>query len=89
MEFERVKKNKYGFYELKDKSSEAEIRNIFENRYYQESMSTYRRDYTERELQNYEIKNIQIEYIINKNMGDNKKIKFLDIGCGEGFASAV
>ena len=88
MEFERVKKNKYGFYELKDKSSEAEIRNIFENRYYQESMSTYRRDYTERELQNYEIKNIQIEYIINKNMGDNKKIKFLDIGCGEGFASA-
>jgi len=30
MEFEKVKKNKYGFYELKDRTQAIELQKIFE-----------------------------------------------------------
>lgn len=88
MEFEKVKKNKYGFYELKDRTQAIELQKIFEERYYQEDMGSYSTEYSEFELQNYKLRNIQTEYIINKNINKKDNVDFLDIGCGEGFASA-
>lgn len=88
MEFEKVVKNKYGFYELKDKTHGMESRKIFEEQFYQESMSLYRKQYRKCELQMYQIRNAQTEFIINKNLGEVQSGRFLDIGCGEGFTSA-
>lgn len=87
MNFEKVVKNKYGFYELKDRSQEIKLQQIFEKQFYQENMGSYKKEYSKYELQNYKIRNIQTEYIINKHI-KKEEIDFLDIGCGEGFTSA-
>lgn len=82
----QVIKNKYGFYELKNKPTEEEIEKYYVNKYYQEDIGPYPNSYSESQLKyiekSYERKNKIIIELIKQN---KKPLNFLDIGCGEGW----
>lgn len=86
-EFEEVFLNEYGFYELKDKPTVEERKNVFENEYYQDNLSTsYEKSYSKEQIKNLNNKFRQKELIINKYVKKAKgNMVVLDIGCGEGF----
>ncbi len=85
MEFEKVFKNQYGYYELKKRPTAEERQAEFENEYFQNSMSSYEQQYEPAELVFFENKLKQKQYLIEQHAGAGAK-RFLDIGCGEGFA---
>lgn len=83
---EKVKKNKYGFYELKNKPTEEEQKKNFEETYYQESQAAYEASYSEEEKKFFYSKISQKEMAFRKAMlVSEEKISILDVGCGEGF----
>lgn len=86
-EFKEVFLNKFGFYELKNKPTVEERKQVFENEYYQEGLSiSYEKTYSEEQLKNTDYKLQQREIMIRKNMDVFKdRLTILDIGCGEGF----
>ncbi len=85
--YKNVTKNKYGYYELRQKVEEDAAADFYQNSYYQNETSLYRKKYTKTERQ--EKLNLVREkhYVIENDIPftDRKKC-FLDIGCGEGFA---
>lgn len=79
--------NGYGYYELIDPPTVKECRKVFEQEYYQNSMSSYEQAYTEAELKYFQNKLEQKELMLRALFPKEKKsFSFLDIGCGEGFA---
>lgn len=88
-EFKEVFLNKYGYYELVNPPTVEERRQVFEQEYFQNSMSSYEQSYTEEEQLYFKNKLIQKEMMLKKHFPENKgKFSVLDIGCGEGFALA-
>jgi 2-polyprenyl-3-methyl-5-hydroxy-6-metoxy-1,4-benzoquinol methylase len=88
--FEQVKLNKYGFYELKKKPDDKELEKYYREKYFQENKGPYQSSYSEKELLLIQNKIEQKYFVINeifskKNIPLNN-LKFLDIGCGEGWS---
>lgn len=85
--YDQVKKNKYGYYELKDKPTSEELEKYYADKYYQESKGAYQRSYTEDEI-TYIKNRLERKFsIISKLLSSNERTNnFLDIGCGEGWA---
>lgn len=84
---ERVIKNDYGFYELKNRPSSAQLNEYYTEKYYQNYQSTYQVEYTNLELEYIENKLMQKKIILEQKFGlslENKSL--LDIGCGEGYS---
>jgi len=87
MEYKDVFKNKYGYYELKNPPTRQHRKEVFEKEYFQQSMAIYESCYANDEINFFNNKLKQKEYIIRKYMQNKeKKYSFLDMGCGEGFA---
>ncbi len=84
--FDEVLLNEYGYYELEHPLKPEEIRRIFEEEYFQNSMSNYEQLYDEDELKFFENKMMQKELMLKPHLPQRDKLSFLDIGCGEGFA---
>lgn len=83
---EEIILNKYNFYELAQKPTNAELEKYYSKKYYQDNKGSYEVDYSQEELKYFNNKIEEKYWIINKLIGaseTNKKI--LDIGCGEGF----
>lgn len=81
--------NQYGYYELENPPTVEERKKVFEEEYYQKSMSSYEQSYMEDELIYFENKLIQKEMMLMPWLPQNEeKLSVLDIGCGEGFALA-
>lgn len=88
-EFKEVFLNEYGYYELKNPPDLKERRRVFEQEYFQNSMSSYEQVYDKEELEYFEHKLEQKEMMLRMQFPAEKKpASFLDIGCGEGFALA-
>jgi 2-polyprenyl-3-methyl-5-hydroxy-6-metoxy-1,4-benzoquinol methylase len=81
-----VTKNKYGFYELKNKPSAEELKTYYSEKYYQENNATYEKIYSDEEIKYFFNKIEQKYFLIENNFRDVKRPELLDIGCGEGFA---
>lgn len=79
-------KNKYGFFELKDKPSEEELKGYYTEKYYQEDKGNYQQKYNEEELEYIFNKLEQKFSIIQKEISSEAIGSVLDIGCGEGWA---
>lgn len=79
-------KNKYGFYWVKDRPNKEELEKYYGEKYYQEAKGSYEIEYDLNE-QNYFINKIaQKSFIIEQHLDDQTPKRFLDIGCGEGWA---
>lgn len=86
--FDAVKRNEYGFYELKDEYRKK-MQSFYENDYYQLDKALYSKvGYSEEELTYKQNLFREKEFIYTKICGGREpnESSFLDIGCGEGFA---
>ena len=87
--FKDVIRNKYGYYEFKNREEgvEEDISAHYAEAYYQNELSTYKKEYTDRELKNKYNRLQRIQQVLEKRLSiKTQEKKFLDIGCGEGFA---
>ncbi|AEG02346.1 class I SAM-dependent methyltransferase [Methylomonas methanica] len=84
-----IAKNKYGFHEVVSKPSEAELKDYYANKYYQQSIQMHQREYSDDDLLWKRKKLEQKAYLAEQYRGNpvgNEVKKFLDVGAGEGFA---
>jgi len=85
--FDKVIKNSFNFFELKEKPSEEELKNYYEKKYFQEDKGSYTIRYADDEI-SYNNNKLNQRYAVLENIMDAKEVgmKFLDVGCGEGWA---
>ena len=81
-------KNKYGFYEVETKPTEAELNTYYAQRYYQQSLASYQNSYSPAELLHIEGKLRLRLHVAESLRGPVEPGRFLDMGCGEGWALA-
>ena len=78
--------NEFGFYEIKDKPTPAELSDYYAKRYYQENLTTYQPEYPAEELEHIEGK-LRLRHWVLAQLRESKGPgSFLDIGSGEGWA---
>ncbi|GAB3848155.1 hypothetical protein GCM10028822_10580 [Hymenobacter terrigena] len=81
-----IRQNEFGFYEIKDKPTPAELRDYYAKRYYQENLTTYQPEYPAEELEHIEGK-LRLRHWVLEQLREAKGTgSFLDIGSGEGWA---
>ena len=78
--------NEFGFYEIKDKPTPAELSDYYAKRYYQENLTTYQPEYPAEELEHIEGKLRLRHWVLERLREANGTGSFLDIGSGEGWA---
>jgi 2-polyprenyl-3-methyl-5-hydroxy-6-metoxy-1,4-benzoquinol methylase len=83
---EKVKLNKYNFYEVEQHPTTAELEEYYSEKYYQTNRGSFENEYSESELTYFQNKIEQKYWVINNLIDpvDSRKT-FLDVGCGEGF----
>ncbi len=84
--YDQVKKTKYGYYELIVKPSPEKLSEYYSKKYFQESKGAYQKEYSDSEIKFIENRIKRKYNIINDNLSLNHQMKFLDIGCGEGWS---
>ncbi|MFH1910346.1 MAG: class I SAM-dependent methyltransferase [bacterium] len=82
----RVVKNRFGYFELAVKPTQQELDSYYNNQYYQQTKGAYQKDYSKEEKEYFNFKIEQIYQILKQINQAGKAGKFLDIGCGEGWA---
>lgn len=84
--YEDVIKNRFGFYELKEKPDPEALERYYAEKYYQSEHGNYRKEYSP-EAREYLRKRIQRKYRqLPDDLLQRPERRFLDIGCGEGWA---
>lgn len=86
--FEKVRMNSFGYYELREKPSEEEVKKYYTQLYYQETKGSYEKNYSNEELSYFKNKLEQKYLLVKEALGFENvdDFKFLDIGCGEGWS---
>lgn len=81
-----LKKNESaGFVEVINKPSEAELKEYYQNKYYQEEKASYAHEYSESEIL-FKTNKIKVKSHVVESLLNNKaSASMLDVGCGEGF----
>ena len=80
--------NEFGFYEVIDKPTPAELSDYYARRYYQEGLTTYQAAYPPEELEHIRGK-LRLRHWLLEQLppaAGSAGRSFLDIGCGEGWA---
>lgn len=90
---ELVYLNEHGYYEVSQKPTPEELRAYYAQRYYQESLSSYQKDYSAEELEHVEGRLRLHHWVLQQQLQTSAPAtgaapSFLDIGSGEGWALA-
>jgi len=80
-----VIKNKYGFFEIKNKPNKEELQRYYTNKYFQEAMGGYDLSYDKAEIKYFFNKTKQRHEIV-KAISSIETGSLLDVGSGEGFS---
>lgn len=80
-----TKNKKYGYYTLKKPPSKQELEKYYRDKYYQESLATYYKKYSDGELNYISNKIKQKHTLLKKYLKSGQRKTMLDIGCGEGW----
>ncbi|WP_158267435.1 class I SAM-dependent methyltransferase [Adhaeribacter arboris] len=81
-----IELNKYGFYEVLNKPSAAELETYYSQKYYQNTQGTYEKTYADHELQYIYNKIAQKQLVLEKNFQvSTTPHSLLDVGSGEGW----
>jgi 2-polyprenyl-3-methyl-5-hydroxy-6-metoxy-1,4-benzoquinol methylase len=83
--YKDVFKSEYGYYVLQDKPSEEKLEKYYEEKYYQLGKGTHKEKYSEEEIE-FIFNRLERKYEIVDKFLYTKDKRFLDIGCGEGWA---
>lgn len=93
MDDERLVQHELGFWRIKDLPSDSELEEYYSMAYYQGQRANYRHHYPDIEI---EVQASRLNRQIGKALGFRNQMtaeesdgKFLDVGCGEGFALAA
>ncbi len=79
-----LKKEKHGYYTIKNLPTPQELNSYYANQYYQNQSGQYQEDYSKEEIQYFENEALEYEFIC-RNKLRVKGRAFLDLGCGEGW----
>ncbi|MGV6861920.1 MAG: class I SAM-dependent methyltransferase [Putridiphycobacter sp.] len=79
-------KTEFGFFTLKNKPTEIELKEYYENKYFQDSKGAYEIDYSVEEIKYFKNKLKEKYFIIEELTVNTQNKRFIDIGCGEGWA---
>ena len=74
-----------GYYSVIDIPSETDLQSFYNEKYFQNSKGSYQTDYSSDELLFFRNKIMQ-RLAAGNEISNQKRGKFLDVGCGEGFA---
>ena len=82
---ERVKLNRFNFYEIVNKPSAEVLKKYYSEKYFQQSSGNYRKEYSESEV-HHKYQQAARKFRVLERMGMDRPGSLLDIGCGEGWA---
>ena len=83
---EEIIKNQHGYYSVKNIPTEVELAEYYEKKYYQAAVGSYEIEYDSEEILYFKNKIEERAYIIEQNLSASNNRRFLDVGCGEGWA---
>lgn len=78
-----LRKNKYGFYEIKSKPKQSDLNSYYEKKYFQQTSVQYQETYSPDELAFFANRAVICQHTIKKFLP--KINSFFEVGCGEGF----
>lgn len=85
--FELKKHSKYDFFSVDPMPSKYDLKEFYENEYYQKDSGQYDKNYTDIEVE-YFVNDCKIlQQLFSKTFPNSSRKSFLDIGCGEGYQS--
>lgn len=85
----QLKKHPLGYWEILNKPTATELQEYYAKKYYQEGNGSYELEYSEAELSYFNAKLEQRWGVLQKYFAaGNQQKRFLDVGCGEGYALA-
>jgi SAM-dependent methyltransferase len=79
-------RTKYGYYKIENPPTQKELESYYQSNYYQEAKGSYELDYDEEEIRYFKNKISESAFIAEQNFSEGSGRKFLDVGCGEGWA---
>lgn len=84
---DKVRKTRFGYYELAVKPTAQELETYYASKYYQENEKVYKRSYTDEEIVYINNKILQKYLILAEKINSSEKTRpsLLDIGAGEGW----
>lgn len=80
-----VKNKLHGYLEVEPKPSVEELRQYYEDKYYQNESASYSHAYSDEEKKYFNTKISQKDFTLTQLLKTSKNQSLLDIGCGEGF----
>lgn len=85
----RLKKHPLGYWEIQNRPTLHELQQYYVGKYYQQGTGSYELEYTKDELAYFKAKLEQREAVLRQYLvSGNSEVRFLDVGCGEGYALA-
>lgn len=83
----RLVRTEHGYYHYTPEPTDDELREYYANKYYQQGLGSYAVSYEPEEIAYYELKAAMIYRKIAR-LKDLRRVRFIDVGCGEGWAMA-
>lgn len=79
-------KTKYGYHTIENPPTQKELEDYYQSNYYQDAKGSYELEYSDEEIKCFKNKILECAFVAEQNFTENSGRRFLDVGCGEGWA---